>query len=259
MVGSQARLEREQHGGGGGDLRRGKRGAVGAAVLLGPAARVALFQAGRVRPRQRAWEQREHVLPRRGDVDVDVVPVREARHVARPAVGADAEHVRQRRRVAGEPPGLGRRVSAVSDRGHHQHRASDGVVDRAPLRIREAVDGRIVRVAGAREAQVDHLRTGADGPADRARLRARRDRAVVADDLRDEQARGRSEARDPGPVVRQRGDLAGDEGAVPLRVVRRSRRRSSLQRRSAPSARRGSGRRRSRSPQRARSAAAAGR
>ena len=50
------------------------------------------------------------------------------------------------------------------------------------------------------EAQVDHLRAGADRPADRARLRARRDRAVVADDLRDEQARRRSEARDPGPL-----------------------------------------------------------
>ena len=46
------------------------------------------------------------------------------------------------------------------------------------------------------------------------------------DDLRDEQLRREADAGDALGVVHRRGDLAGDERAVPLRVARSSRRRS---------------------------------
>ena len=220
MVGSQAGLERKQHGGGGGDLRRRKRGAVGAAVLLGPAARVALFQAGRVRPRQRAWEAaRACPAPARRCR-------RRRRHGSRSSARRPSGRRRRRRAHAAAPPGSRRTARAWTARlRRFRPRPPPAPSSGRRSRSRAAPHPRSRRRSDrsgrgcCREAQVDHLRTGADGPADRARLRARRDRAVVADDLRDEQARGRSEARDPGPVVRQRRDLAGDEGAVPLRVV----------------------------------------
>ena len=183
-------------------------------VVLAAAARVALLDAGGEQRRQRAREQREDVHPGRGQVDVAVVAVREARHAAQAPVGPDAEHVWERGRVARPRPRLLRRVVAVANSRDDERSLPDGELDRPLLGPGEAVDARVARVARAAEAEVDHARALLNGPADRARLRPRRDRAVVADDLRHHQARRRREARDPRRVVRDRRDLARDERAV---------------------------------------------
>src|SRR5581483_6755779 len=54
-------------------------------------------------------DRREQADAGGGDVDVLRVPIRERRYAAEAADRADADHVRQRRRVVGEPPGRRRR------------------------------------------------------------------------------------------------------------------------------------------------------
>src|SRR5581483_543717 len=82
LVGGERGLDGEQHRRGGGHLGRGEGGALGRAVLLGAAARVALLRAPRVLggelPRQRGQDR----LARSGDVVEDRVAVREGRRRA---------------------------------------------------------------------------------------------------------------------------------------------------------------------------------
>ena len=75
-----------------------------------------------------------------------------------------------------------------------------------------------MRIAEAAEAEVDHPGPVVDRPADRLRLCDRRDSAVGADDLRDQQLGGEGDAGDPLPVAERRGDDPGDERAVALAV-----------------------------------------
>src|SRR4029450_2055453 len=76
-------------------------------------------------------------------------------------------------------------------------------------------------VANAAEAEVDHPRALLHCPADRPGLGLRRDRAVGLDDLRDHEPSGRRDSGDARAVVRDRGDLARDEGPVAELVAHR--------------------------------------
>ena len=134
--------------------------------------------------RQRARKRREDVLTRGGEVVVEDVAVREHRHCAGTGQRADADHVRQRGRVARERPGAGRvRLVRVPDRGDEHGALAVRVLDRALLELRVGVAGGVERVADTAEAEVDHLRAVGRRPADRGRLRRERDRPVRTDDL----------------------------------------------------------------------------
>ena len=100
---------------------------------------------------------------------------------------ADAENVRERRRVAGVAPRLGRRAVRVPNRRHDEDALADRVLDGRGLEPRVRVLARIVRIADAAEAHVDDARAAIDRPVDRASLRVRRDRPVGAHDLGDQE------------------------------------------------------------------------
>ncbi len=134
---------------------------------------------------------------------------------------ADADHVRQRGRVARVGPRRRERLVRVADRrddhGALRVRVRDGArLDRG---VRVAV--LVLRIARPAEAEVDHLRAVVRGPADRGRLGLDRDVSARLDDLRDDQLRGVRHADGPGRV-HVRDDLSGDEGAVAVGVRRRA-------------------------------------
>ena len=177
--------------------------------------------------RQRPREDREDPEPRRRDVVVDPVSIRERRDAARVAHRAHAKDVRERRRVARVLPRAGRRLVRVPDRRDDDDTVRDRVRDRVGLEPGVRVALRVERVANPSEAHVDHPRAVVDRPADRLRLGLDRDRPRLRDDLRDQELRGRREPCDADAVVDTRADEPGDERPVPQRVgCAGSRRRS---------------------------------
>ena len=162
-------------------------------------------------------ERREDPRSRRRDVVEDGIAVRVVRHVPELRERADADDVRQSRGVARVRPRLRERLVAVADRGDEHRALRVRVGDRLRLERRVGVAVRAHGVADAAETEVDHAGAAVGGPADRLRLRIERDRPVRFDDLCDEELRGVGDADDP-LRVEVRGDLAGDEGAVPFGV-----------------------------------------
>ena len=142
----------------------------GGAVVLGPAARVALVGAAGELRSQLQRQGREDRLPGRRDVVEDRVTVREVRDRAVLRERAHADHVRERGRVAGEVPRLARRLVAVPDRGDDDDVVRDRVGDGLGLRLRVRVARGMQRIADPAEAHVDHARALVDGPPDRLRL-----------------------------------------------------------------------------------------
>ena len=169
--------------------------------------------------RQRERQRGEDRLARRSDVVVPDVTVREIRDGPVASERADADDVRQRRRIAGVAPRLGRRAVRVPDRRHDEHAPVHRILDGRGLEARIRVLARILRVADAAEAHVDDASVVIDRPVDRASFRVRRDRPVRAHDLGDQEVGRKADARDALAVVERRSDLAGDERAVAVRVA----------------------------------------
>ena len=170
---------------------------------------------------QVARDRREDRVAGRGDVVVDRVAVRVVGDRAVLLQRADADHVRQRRRVVRVRPRRLRRLRPVAD-GSDDHRALRvRVVDRRLLERRVRVDPRVERVAHPAEAEVDDARAVIDGPVDCVDLGLQRHRAVGLHDLRDEQLRVERDSGDAVAVERARGDLAGHERPVTLGVAPR--------------------------------------
>ena len=224
LLGAQGRVLPEQERGRGRHLRRRERRADRVAELERPAVGVRMAGAGhRGRVDELERDRREDRVARSGEVVVDRVAVRVVGHRAVLPDRADADHVRQRRRIVREVPRRRGRLRAVADRRHDDGALRVGVLDGGLLERRVGVEARVERIAHAAEAEVDHARAVVDGPADRGDLGLERDRPVGSDDLRDHQLRVERHAGDALVVERVRGDLPRDERAVPLLVgVRRA-------------------------------------
>ena len=218
LLGPQVGPDREQNRRRRAHLRRRERRALALAEVVGRAARVALLRAVLRLRREGSREGREDAHARRGDVVVDLVAVREDGDGAVPRERADAEHVRQRRRIARVRPRPWRRVGVVPDRGHDHDAPAVGPADRLRLERRERIPVGVARVAEAAEAHVDHARVVLDRPADRLDLGLDVDQVVAVDDLRDEELGRGGGAGDPDRVVDARRDQTGDERAVALLV-----------------------------------------
>ena len=218
LVGGQRRVDSEQERGGCAHLRRGERRADRVAELERPAVGVRVG-AARVVGDEVRRDRREHVVARRGDVDVHRVAVRVVRDGSVATHSRDADHVRERSGIRRVPPRCRRRLRAVPDRRDDDGAFRVRVLDGGALERRVGVERRVERVAHAAEAEVDDACALVDGPADPGDLGGERDVAVGGDDLRDDQSCVEREAGHPDPVRRVGGDLAGDERPVSLLVV----------------------------------------
>ena len=187
----------------------------------GTAVGVPLVGAERPSRGDRPGQRREQLVARGGEVVVDRIAVREARHGAVTRERAHAEDVRQSRRIARVAPRHLGRVVAVPDGRDDDHALADRVLDRAGLERGEAVPALVCRVTHSAEAEVDDRGTLVDRPADRTCLRLEWDDAVRANDFRDEQLGRERHAGDPLSVVERRRDQAGDERAVAVPVTPR--------------------------------------
>ena len=218
LLGAQVGPDREQNGCGSAHLRRRERRALALAEVVGRAARVALLRAVLGLGGEGAWEGREDADAGRGDVVVDLVPVREDGNRPIPCERADAEHMRQRRRVARVRPGPGRRIGVVPDRSHDHGTPAVRPAERLRLERRERIPVGIAWIAEAPQAHVDHARVVLDRPADRLHLGLDVDQVVAVHDLGDEKLGRRGGAGDPDRVVDTGCDQPGDKRPMALLV-----------------------------------------
>ena len=215
----QRRVDAEQERGGRGDLRGRERRADPVPELARAA--VGVRHPGAARDRvvdEIARNRREDRPARGGEVDVLGIAVGVGGHGAVLADRADAEDVRQRRRVVRVGPRRLRRLRAVPDGRDDEDALRVGVLDRCLLGGRVGVELGVARIADAADRQVDHAGALVCRPADRLDLATGRDVAVVVDDLGDQELRVEGDAGDADAVRRVRGNLARDERPVPAGV-----------------------------------------
>ncbi len=143
LLGLQRRVLPEEERGGGRDLRRGERRPDRVAELVGPQSEYGRSAHPGRRLDELPRNRREDRVARRGDVVVDRVAVRVVGHRAVLAHGADADHVRQRRRVVRELPRRRRRLRPVSDRCDHDDALRVRVLDSRLLERRVRVELRV--------------------------------------------------------------------------------------------------------------------
>ena len=132
---------------------------------------------------------------------------------------ADADHVRQRRRIARERPGLARRLVAVADR-----RDDDDALARTAYATAAASSGEYVSRAGlSGSRRPPRLRLITRAPSSTAQRIARASASseivpVAADDLRDSSSARNAMPGDALALSILRRDQPGDERPVPLPV-----------------------------------------